>query len=157
MLAALKSLLCPRRPEPSGPPVEIRHFTSADTVLQQSGITATDDGWRITVDHAASLPLFELPLDGIDSAVLTYHAELKAEDLDGQAYLEMWCRLPGRGEFFSKGLNAPVTGTTDWISCETPFLLKEGQRPDLLKLNIAATGKGTILIRNIRIFKTPLS
>ena len=157
MLAALKSLLCPRRPEPSGPPEEIRHFTPADPLLHQSGITPMEDGWKIAVDSAVSLPLFALPLEGIDSAVLTYHAELKAENLDGQAYLEMWCRLPGRGEFFSKGLNAPVTGTTDWIICETPFLLKEGQKPDLLKLNIAATGKGTVFIRNIRIFKTPMA
>ncbi|TNE32602.1 MAG: hypothetical protein EP349_01230 [Alphaproteobacteria bacterium] len=157
MLAALKSILCPRRPEPSGPPEELRQFTTRDPLLQQSGIASTADGWEITIDDAASLPLFELPLEGIDSAVLTYHAELKAENLDGQAYLEMWCRLPGRGEFFSKGLNAPVTGTTDWISCETPFLLKEGQKPDLLKLNVAATGKGKVFIRNIRVSKTPMA
>tara|TARA_R110002124_G_scaffold117566_3_gene274598 strand:+ start:183 stop:656 length:474 start_codon:yes stop_codon:yes gene_type:complete len=157
MLAALKSILCPRRPAPSGPPEELRQFTSGDRLLQQSGISPAEDGWKITVDNGASLPLFELPLEDIDSAVLTYHAELKAENLDGQAYLEMWCRLPGRGEFFSKGLNAPVTGTTDWITCETPFLLKEGQKPDLLKLNIAATGKGTVFIRNIRVSKTPMA
>ena len=35
----------------------------------------------------------------------------------------MWCRLPGRGEFFSKGLHNKVQGTTDWASYEIPFFL----------------------------------
>jgi hypothetical protein len=68
----------------------------------------------------------------------------------------MWCRLPGRGEFFSKGLQQGVKGTTDWSSYETPFILKAGQRPDLIKLNLVGEGAGTVWIKEVELLRTPL-
>jgi hypothetical protein len=73
----------------------------------------------------------------------------KTEGLKGRAYLEMWCRFPGRGEFFSRGLNNVVSGTTDWIDCQTPFFLKEGEQPDLVRLNVVVEGPGKIWIRDV--------
>ena len=82
---------------------------------------------------------------------------MKSEALSGHAFLEMWCRLPGRGEFFSKGVNRPVKGTTDWASYEIPFYLKKGQRPDLITLNLVVEGTGKIWLKDIEVQKTPLS
>ena len=81
---------------------------------------------------------------------------MKTEGLEGRAFLEMWCRLPGRGEFFSKGLQQTVSGTTDWARYEIPFYLKKNQRPDLIKLNLAVEGAGKIWLRNIELTQTPL-
>jgi hypothetical protein len=81
---------------------------------------------------------------------------MKSEDLSGRAFLEMWCRLPGRGEFFSKGLNQAITGSSDWASYEIPFYLKKGQRPDLIKLNLVIEGRGTVSIRDVELLKAPL-
>ena len=88
--------------------------------------------------------------------MLTYRAKLKTQNFSGRAYLEMWCRLPGRGEFFSKGLQHPVTGTNDWASYETPFYLKKGQKPDLIKLNIVVEGKGELWMKEVELLQTPL-
>ena len=82
--------------------------------------------------------------------------QMKTMNVQGRMYLEMWCRLPGRGEFFSKGLNQTVKGTTDWASYEIPFYLKKGQQPDLVKLNVAAEGDGTLWIKDIELLQTPL-
>jgi hypothetical protein len=68
----------------------------------------------------------------------------------------MWCRLPGRGEFFSKGFNHALKGSTDWASCETPFFLRKEQRPDLVKLNLVAEGPATVWIRDVELLKTAL-
>ena len=68
----------------------------------------------------------------------------------------MWCRLPEMGEFFSKGLDNTVSGTTDWASYETPFFLQKGQRPDLIKLNVVLEGAGTLWIKDIVLRKMPL-
>jgi hypothetical protein len=88
---------------------------------------------------------------------LTYRAELKAESLQGRGYLEMWCRLPGRGEFFSKGYQQAVSGTVNWSRYEIPFYLKRDQRPDLIKLNVVVEGQGTVWLRNVELLKTPLA
>jgi len=55
--------------------------------------------------------------------MITYRARIKTEGLEGRAYLEMWCRLPGRGEFFSKGFQQAVSGTTGRATYETPSIL----------------------------------
>ena len=39
----------------------------------------------------------------------------------------MWCRIPGVGECFSRGLNQKVQGTNNYLSLEIPFYLKKGQ------------------------------
>jgi len=93
----------------------------------------------------------------VEQCILTYRAELKAEDLQGRAFLEMWCRLPGRGEFFSKGYKQAVSGTVEWARYEIPFYLKEGQKPDLIKLNFVVEGQGRVWLRNLELLKTPLA
>ncbi len=82
---------------------------------------------------------------------------MKTDGLAGRAFLEMWCRLPGRGEFFSKGLNQSVQGTTEWASYEIPFYLKKGQRPDLIKLNLIVEGRGRVWMKDLELLRTRLS
>ncbi|MCH7556135.1 MAG: hypothetical protein IIB56_01620 [Planctomycetes bacterium] len=50
----------------------------------------------------------------------------------------------------------PLTGTTDWTTEKIPFLLKKGQNPDNVKLNLVIDGKGTVWIDDIRLLKGPL-
>ena len=65
----------------------------------------------------------------------------------------MWCRFPGKDEFFSRGLNHVATGTTGWSNCQTPFVLKRGERPDLVKLNLVVEGKGKVWLRDINLLR----
>lgn len=61
-----------------------------------------------------------LATDGIaailENARLIYQAKLRTKDLEEQAYLEMLCSFPDKGEFFSRGLASPLSGTTDWTT-----------------------------------------
>jgi len=84
-----------------------------------------------------------------------YQAKLKTEGLAGRAYLEMWCRLPGQGEAFSRGLDNTVSGTTGWATSQTPFFLKKGEKPDLIRLNLVAEGPGKVFIKDIRLEAAP--
>jgi len=70
--------------------------------------------------------------------------------------LEMWCHFPGQGEYFSRGLHAPLTGSNEWSSQETVFFLKEGENPDNIKLNLVVNGTGTVWIDNIKVLKAPI-
>ena len=155
MLRWLKSLFS--GPTPAGPPQVLRAFAANKATITQGGIWAEQGGWRIDASGEQSIRLFEVEDPGVEQCLLTYRAELRVEGLKGRAYLEMWCRLPGRGEFFSKGYQQAVSGTVDWARYEIPFYLKRGQRPDLLKLNLAVEGPGTVWLRNIELLQTPLA
>jgi hypothetical protein len=154
MFEWLKSLF--KAPQPVGPPQELRFFTTSDPTLTQESIAPEEDVWCVNVAEQQTIRLFEIADPGIEECMLTYRAQLKTKDVQGKAYLEMWCRLPGQGEFFSKGLHNSVKGTNEWASYEIPFYLKRGQKPDLVKLNLVVEGSGTIWIKDVQLLQTPL-
>jgi hypothetical protein len=136
---------------------------SMEGVLTKSGVTldgsVSSDGngsLRVDADSSMTVRLYEIADPDVEDALLTYRAKMKTEGITGRAYLEMWCRLPGQGEFFSRGLQAPVSGTTDWTSQEIHFRLEKGQNPDLVKLNVVIDGEGRLWIDDIVLAKGPL-
>jgi len=135
---------------------KIKSFEAGAKLITQDGLTVEKDAWQIEAKENRTVRLFEVPNPDVENCLLTYRAKMKTANLEGQAYLEMWCRLPGGGEYFSKGTANPVKGTTDWASYETPFVLKQGQRPDLVKLNLVIEGKGTVWIKDVELLKGAL-
>lgn len=153
MFAWLKSLFS--LPAPAGPPEEIKSFGPDEKVIANDNVAIEEDAWKIEFTDERSVPLFELPLSDTDNCLITYKAKMKSDGLSAPAYLEMFCRLPGRGEFFSKGVQNPLKGSNDWAEYAIPFYLKKGQKPDLLKLNVFAGGSGTVWIKDMQVLKTP--
>jgi hypothetical protein len=156
MLKWLKSLFA--GPKPAGPPQVLRVFAPDQPTITQTGTRADNDAWQIDARaEEQTIRLFEVENPAVEQCILTYRAELKAEGLQGRAFLEMWCRLPGRGEFFSKGYEQAVSGTVEWARYEIPFYLKGDQKPDLIKLNVVVEGPGRVWLRNVELLKTPLA
>jgi hypothetical protein len=155
MLKWLKSLFS--IPEPAGPPQTIRTFPVNERTITQDGVRVDADTIRIESTEGRTVRLYDVKDPGVQQCVVTYRAEMKAEKIEGRAFLEMWCSFPGRGEFFSKGLHQPLSGTSDWARFEIPFYLKSGQTPDLIKLNLVIEGRGVVWVKNIELLNTPLS
>ena len=146
-------------------PETIKAFpiNSIDGVITRSDVTfdkaISSDGngsLRIDVSQPTTVRLYEVRDINIENARLTYRARLKTENVKGQAYLEMWCVFPGKGEYFSRSLQSPLSGTLDWTTQETPFFLQKGEKPELVKLNVVINGQGTVWIDNISLIKGPL-
>ena len=121
----------------------LQNFPSASPTISKD-VVVEGDAWLANCTQAQTFRLFEIPNPGVEDCTVLYRAKLKTEGLTGRAYLEMWCRFHGRGEFFSKGLHQTITGTNDWLSSEIPFFLKQGQQPDLIRLNLAVAATGWI-------------
>jgi len=137
-------------------PQTLKAFSPSDATISKDVKLTDEKAWLAECTKPQVIRLFEVADPGIDRCMLIYRAKLKTEGLDGQAYLEMWCRFPGKGEFFSRGLQNPVTGSNDWASYETPFFLKKAESPDLVKLNLVVKGTGKIWIKDIELLKAPL-
>lgn len=149
----------------AGPLTELKHYPvdSVDSIITKSGIAldtekSTDGNGSLRVDAqgATVVRLFEINDIDVDNARLLYQARLRTEGVVGQVYIEMWCVFADEGEFFSRSIQSPLSGTTDWVTVETPFFLQEGQDPDLVKLNLVVDGKGTAWIDDVRLLKGPL-
>lgn len=146
--------------------IELKSFPLDDTegLITKSAVTIdkqiSSDGngsLRIEATEPTTVRLFETGDMDIENARLIYQARVRTENVEGQVYLEMWCHLAGLGDFFSRGLDRPLTGNTDWVTEDTPFFLQKGQNPDNVKLNLVINGKGTVWIDDIRLLKGPLN
>ena len=162
MLALTLVLGCQQQTARKG---ELKHYplNSMDGILTQTGVRVdtklSSDGagsLRIDVTEPTTVRLMETGNIDVEDARLIYRARLKTEGVQGQVYLEMWCQIPGLGEYFSRGLQSTLTGTTDWTTQEIPFFLKKGQNPENVKLNLVINGKGTAWIDDVRLLKGPL-
>jgi hypothetical protein len=145
--------------------VELKHYPldSMQGVITQSVVQIDKDissdangSLRINASGPIVVRLFETGDLGIENARLIYRAKLRTENVQGKVYLEMLCDFPGKGEFFSRGLQDPLTGTNNWVTEEIPFFLQKGEHPDNVKLNLVIDGKGTVWIDDVRLFKGPL-
>jgi hypothetical protein len=90
----------------------------------------------------------------VEDAKLVFKAKVKTA-LEGDAFLEMWVHVGG-GQYFSKGMNDPAKGKSDWKTIQTPFMFQKGQKPDKVTLNIVINGKGTVWVDDIVLSKGPL-
>ena len=145
--------------------VELARFPLDDLegLISQTGIeidtiVSSDGNGALRIDAAEPtvVRLFELGDLDVEYAQIVYRAKLKCENLEGIAYLEMWCGFPEGGEFFSRGLETPISETTDWTTEEIPFLLKKGENPYNIKLNLGVNGTGTVWIDDVQVLKGPL-
>ena len=122
----------------------------SDTVVKKEGKQSV----KITTKHPTTICLAEVKGLDLANSKLIYVAQVKS-DLKGRAYLEMWAHFGG-DQYFSKGINDPIHGKTDWKPIQTPFLFQKDQQPDKLTLNIVIEGTGTVWIDDARLSKMPL-
>jgi hypothetical protein len=152
-------------PSSDAPQVVLRPFpllTGGETITKE-GVSfdpeVSTDGngtLKITADGPRVVEMFRTGDLDLENTRLIYRARLKTQGVEGQVYLEMYCDFAGKGSFFSRGLQSPLTGTTDWTTVETPFFLKKGENPDDVALNLVFTGKGTAWIDDIELLRAPL-
>jgi len=131
----------------------IQKFSTSDKVLSGS-LAVHDDAWVADVKSPQTLRLFERTQPCSEDCTVFYRTKLRTEGFRGDVYLEMWCRFPGWGEVFSRGLYNMLRGSTGWVSCETPFFLKKGERPDLIRLNVVAQGTGVVKVKDVELLRT---
>lgn len=130
--------------------------TLGTTITTDTKVKSEGNGSiRISTLWPTTICLGEVSGLGVENAKLVYQARVKCEKLEGQAFLEMWCHLGG-GRYFSRGLNSVVSGTSDWKTLQTPFMLQSGQKPDKVTLNIVINGKGTVWIDDAHLLKQQL-
>ena len=139
---------------------ELKYFPVNDLngVITQTGIqldkNISDDGnGSIRIESAGRLVIQLYSIDdvSVEGTQVVYEANVKSERLNGQAYLEMWCVVKDKGEYFSKGFDSVISETSDWKTIRTVFNLKKGEMPDQIKLNIVVNGIGTVWIDDIHL------
>ena len=146
--------------------VELKRFSldNLQNVITQSGVEIDKEilaegeaSLRITAKEPRIIELYDGGDIDVEAARLIYQAQLRTDSLQGKAYLEMWCHFPGSDKkYFSRALQSSFSGTTNWATVETSFLLPKGQNPDNVKLDLIIEGTGTVWMDDIRLLKAPI-
>jgi hypothetical protein len=136
---------------------DLSHIINLSRVSIDSTIFAEGTGSiKIVAGQPMVVKLYETGNLNIENCRIFYQAKLKTKSLRGDAYLEMWCHFPGKGDFLSRALHSKLSGDNDWSSHEAPFMLQSGESPDNVKLNLAVNGTGTVWIDEIKLLMVPL-
>lgn len=154
MLEWLRRLI--RAPAPSGPEEEIGRIPPGTAPISSDGATQDGEGWRVTFDGEAPVPLFDLPLPEIYGCLLTVRALLCAETPESVARLELRCRLSDGREIGATEPDIGSTGTTDWTQHEVRLHLKPGQWAERLTLDLAGAKRSVVRIKDVTVHKTPI-
>ena len=139
----------------AGPPKVAKAFSSNDKPISAAAKWVGDE-LEVTATEAGPVRLFEMPLDRIDQSVITYRYSIKADSLASNVYPEMWTRVAGSDEFFSRGLDDKVHGTFNWTSVEISAVVEKDEFADLVKLNVVFEGPGTIRLTGIEVLAMPV-
>lgn len=143
----------------------LKSFPLDDTadIISTLGVTLdeeiTHDGGgsvRIATTDTTIVALYEVFDVDLEDALLNYRAQLKTENVTGKVYLRMHVLLPDKGEYIAGALVSALTGTNDWTEQKTGFILKAGENPDRVTLNVVVEGAGTVWIDEIELFSEPL-
>jgi hypothetical protein len=160
LFTALASIGC-TTPKASTRVIYSSQLTSLDAIITRSGVTLDGavgrDGHgviRIDSTGPATIRLAEVRPKDAEAVTLIYRGHLRTQNLRGRAYLEMWCDIAGKGEFFSKSLSTAVTGTEDWVSQQTEFFVEKGQPVQAIRLNVFVEGVGIVWIGPILLAQT---
>lgn len=149
LLAVLAMLALPTHAEEAKP-------IYSNTSLQPTalGTQIANDGTALSVTTKwptlITLDVVDVKSLNIQDKTVTYEAKVKAKDLEGQAFLEMWVDVAG-GQYFSRGMDSVVTGNDDWKVIKAPFKFEKGQIPEKFTLNLIINGKGTVLVQEIQV------
>lgn len=151
-VALLGVASCRRAPETV---IYTNPLDALDQSLTKSGVSEEQGALRVDASGPVTIALAEVRPQAAEHVTLFYRARLRSQNLHGEAFLEMWCAVRGMGEFFSRALDRPLTGTSDWVTQQTPFFLDAGQRAELVKLNLVVTGPGTVWIDDLSLVEAP--
>jgi hypothetical protein len=124
--------------------------TDNDVKVEGTGAIKISTLWPTTIC------LGEVSGLSVDNVKLIFQAKVKCEGFEGKAFLEMWC-LVNEKNYFSRGLNSFVTGTSNWQKVQTPFLLQKNQTAEKVILNIVINGKGAVWVDDVILSKQELS
>lgn len=137
-------------PQIAGEERDLRTFGPSDRPVSR---TARWHGSELIVEtaDAGSVSIFDLTLPDLEQCRINFRFRIKTEAATSAVYPEMWCRIPDKGLFFSRGVDRKIQGMVDWTDVEIPFYLEKGQRADLLHLNLAFEGAGVARLEGIRV------
>ncbi|HSB36154.1 MAG TPA: hypothetical protein VLH41_04720 [Thermoanaerobaculia bacterium] len=113
---------------------------------------------RVTNPDASPrvVPLVVIDRPGIEGPRYALRGDVRGEEIEGRAYLEMWSFFPGGGRYFSRtladgGPMASLAGTFSFRSFVLPFTAEPGMKPERLAVNVAFPGRGTVTLGPVRL------
>jgi hypothetical protein len=110
---------------------------------------------RVIAKEPSTIKLaeFDVAAENLQNTMLVYFVEVKALDLSAPAYLEILVHLQGEKDEWIDAHEPGnwLTKAGDWQKFAVPYLLRSGQIPDKIVLNLVFDGKGSVLMRNLRL------
>ena len=130
----------------------IKGFTVKDKPIDE-GVVLDGEGWTVDCHQPQTYRLFEVPNQGVETGMVNFSASLISQNLKGRTYVEMIYRMPDGSEHSVKALDSAMTATNVLSSSKARHVFKQGEKPEMFKLNLVVEGRGKILLKYVELSK----
>lgn len=150
---------------PAETATELAHFPlerddlPADRDASYDADVSQDGGGslRVETEGGGRLRLYALEDVGPVRGRLVYTGFLRSRDLEGTAFLELWCRPAEADPAFVRGIPTGVSGSMEWTPQVVGFTNPElCSGPVSVELNVVIQGTGTVWIDDLRLWSVPV-
>ena len=126
--------------------------------MEGRAMTILEDTLRVENDQSVrkSVTVATVKYEPV-SAVYVVRGRVRYENVEGEAYLELWNVMPDGSRYFSRTLGdsgpmRKIRGSSDWRAFELPFNLMDA-RPEsvTLEVNVVMPGKGVIEVSGVSV------
>lgn len=105
----------------------------------------------------ATIPVLTIDNPGVTEATYAVRGQVRYQDIEGKACLEMWSHFPGGERYSTRTLAAAgplrsLEGSSGWRSFSLPFFIRdEAKRPERLVINVVLPGKGKVRLSPLQL------
>ena len=93
---------------------------------------------------------------GLEGRLIVLTAQVKSVGVHGRVFPELWINAAGRNEVQARNPAGVIGKTRNWTPVRIEYRCEQGERPDLLRVNLVIDGFGRAWIDDIRITSEPL-
>jgi hypothetical protein len=93
-----------------------------------------------------AIELADVAIEAPELPRISYRAKLRAENVAGRAYLELWVKTSDGREHVAQALHSQITGSSEWSTHDASLILSEGVSPTRARLSVVVEGRGTVWV-----------
>jgi hypothetical protein len=133
----------------------VKAFSTSDKPIDEN-VVVDGEGWSVDCHQPQTYRLFEVPNPGVGTGMVSFSASMISQNLKGRVYVEMIYRMPDGTEHSVKDVQDAMSVTNKLSGSKARHVFKEGEKPDLFKLNLVVEGRGKISFKYVEFSKVTI-
>ncbi len=134
----------------------IRRFDLGQPLIEASRVVLSEDMWLLRPDEVQLTRFFKASCPDLRDCEVVFRLKMRTYGLTGWAFPEMVCEFVEEPPEKVRDMEHVLRQTTAWTAYELPFRVFSRNAPAFYRLNVLASGQGSVFIKDVELVKRNL-